>query len=221
MFELTLNKIGMSIDDAFRVTTMLIVIALFTGVSLTDSEWLMQLLGTLIAFLLFDLILSEYSLIKEHKYGRVFGTLIKIGGMFLLVNYFQSKPYDSTFNVTVFGTLTAFIIMELFIINFGDHITNWFTNVKDVKNSKGISLNGDSPDDDVLDNLLDCLPEITKYFIIISIARLITSGTKGFDTQWLTATGFALFGLLIYHMIVKKHVTHKVILQVKETFLDE
>jgi hypothetical protein len=218
--ELTFNKVGRVIDDAFRVTTMLVIIALLSGISLTDNEWIAQLLGTLLAFILFDLLMSEHSLIKEHKYGTVIGTLIKLGGMFLLVNYFQSKPYDTTFNITVFGTLLAFMTIELIIINFGDHITIGFNHLKELKKQSNLNVYDDENKNDMFDDMLDCLPEIIKYFIILTTAQMITSGFAGFTQQWFVTTGFALFGLFVYHMIIKLHVTHKVLKTVKETFWD-
>jgi len=215
--ELTFTKIVKTVDDAFRVTTMLIMVALLSGISLTDNVWLSQLLGTLLAYVLFDLLISEHSLIKEHKYGNMIGTFIKLSGMFMLVNYFQSKSYDESFNIIVFGTLLAFMLMEFIVINFGDHITQLFNNLKRMKKQSDLNVY-DNNDNDVLDDMLDCLPEIIKYFIILATARMITTGINGFNSRWFITTGFALFGLFTYHMIVKDNITHKVINIIHETF---
>jgi hypothetical protein len=202
--NITSEKLGITLDDFFRVLTMLIIIALLNGNSFTDKNWIAQLIGTIIVYVLFDLYLSDHSLIKQHRYGNVIGTILKIGGMLMLVNYFQDRPYDKWFGTTLFGTLGAFIIYDFVIINVADLFM--------------------SPIKEKIDNN-DILTELKWYFgdvirvaIIMFMVRLLTGGN--IDYQWLITTGFALIGLSVYNIVIKKHITHRVANHLSETFLD-
>lgn len=122
------GKIKNSIDQTFRVGTMLLFSRFITGGEF-NSTWLKSSLSTIIGFMGYDLVLSnikdtidnEYCQLY-HKYNSAITDVVRFGSMFLISQYVKSDAntsiydiYDSEWKVTSLAFIVSLVIYNLSI----------------------------------------------------------------------------------------------------------
>lgn len=116
------------IDDLNKVGTMLVVSHLLGGGSLTNVNWLSSVLGTLVGFIVYDVITEKYIKGNELSYntkiaGSIddwakFGTMFTVSRLMGCESVFDPQWAAGSFNVligfTAYNIITSHIIDRIF-----------------------------------------------------------------------------------------------------------
>lgn len=119
---------AMIVGDLNKVGTMLVVSHLLGGGSLTDTTWIASSIGTLVGFIVYDIITAKYIQGNKLSYNsKIAGTIddwAKFGTMFMVSrlmgceSVFDPKWAAGSFNVLIgfaaYNVITSHVIDKIF-----------------------------------------------------------------------------------------------------------